>query len=103
MQWGSATTNVATVSKSSINANNHTLILAGGYTFSGSNNKYGLYRDGYAKLGYVKFTNPSTNALLYHFVPAQDLSTEKYGFYEQVNGIFYEANGTKLRCANWGD
>lgn len=100
MQWGDTTVAVATKSKSQVATNNIPLVLAGGYAFA-SGNLYGMEQNDRARLGYVKFTDPSTDELLYHFIPAHDLQADTVGFYEDVNDIFYPATGSDLRVANW--
>lgn len=100
MQWGDTVVPVATMAKSSVSANDKPLVLAGGYSFS-NGGLYGLGLNGVTKLGYVKFTDPSTNTLLYHFIPAYDNTASKWGFYEAVNHVFYPIHNTTLRCANW--
>ena len=102
MQWNDTVVNVNTVSKSSISENNVPLVLAGGYPFSGGN-KFGFKGNSGTKLGYVKFTDPDTNTLLYHFIPAHDLQADKWGFYDAVNNNFYASNGSYYRCANWSN
>lgn len=99
MEWNGNRVAFATMSKSSVAQNNKTLILAGGYSFS-NGGKYAMEART-SKLGYVKFTDPDTNNLLYHFIPAHDLVEDKWGFYEVINSIFYPATGDTLRCANW--
>lgn len=99
MEWNGNRVAVATMSKSSVAVNNKTLVLAGGWSFS-NGAKYPM-EVGTSKLGYVKFTDPDTNNLLYHFIPAHDLIEDKWGFYEVVNKIFYPATADTLRCANW--
>lgn len=101
MQWGNTTVTVATMNKSNVSTNDKTLLLFGGYSFS-VDEKYAFGKNGRTKLGYVKFTDPSTSQLVYHFIPAYDTVNETYGFYESVNNIFYPASGQTLRCANWG-
>jgi hypothetical protein len=104
MEWDSNRVAVATVSKSSISNNNEALVLAGGRTTSAtvSDFYFGLRKGAKTKLGYIKFTDPDSNTLLYHFIPAHDVAENRWGFYEAVNGIFYASNGTTdLRCANW--
>ncbi len=100
MEWNGTTVAVATKSKSSVATNNKSLILMGGYSFS-SGSKYNI-SDSKAKLGYVKFTDPATDTLLYHFIPAYDTVTDKYGYWEDVNGVFYPDTSTYLRGGNWG-
>lgn len=94
---------VATVSSSEISPNGKSLVLAGTYTLSGESNPYGMNGSSSMKdrLGYVKFSNPSNNEVVYNFVPAQDLISEKYGYYDTVGGVFYPQIGSTLRCANW--
>ena len=99
MQWESTTVDVASLAKSSVASNQNSLILAGGRQFSDVM-QYGL-AGGLSELGYIKFIDPSTDNLVYHFVPAHDLTTDKYGFYENVNDVFYPSNGTGFRCGNW--
>jgi len=100
MQWGNTTVNVATKSIAGVSSNNKTLLLAGGYAFS-TGEKYGLRNNGISKLGYVKFSDPDTDQLLYHFIPAHDVVNDTWGFYEDVNDVFYPSNGSYYRCANW--
>ena len=101
MEWNGTVVNVATIAKSSVATNDRTLLLMGGYSFS-KDEAYSHGGNGKIRLGYVKFTDPATNTLLYHFIPAYDSTTGKYGFYEDVNGVFYPDRDSYLRGGNWG-
>ncbi len=103
LQFDSTTVAVATVSKSAITSNGKSLVLAGGYAMSGTGKAYGMNGARPCKLGYVKFTNPDNNAVLYNFVPAHDVINGKYGFFETVHSVFYPSNGSNFRCGNWED
>lgn len=98
MQWNDTTVAVATVSASSITANGKSLILCGGRTLSGSNPIYGMRK---SKLGYVKFTDPTTGDLEYNFIPAYGETEGKYGFYETVHGVFYPETSTHMLGGYW--
>ena len=101
IMYGDTRIPVATLSASSITPSDRSLLLAGCYALSGNNYKYGLGTTKGTKLGYIKFSNPSNNEVLYNFVPAHNLTTDKYGYYETVNGIFYPAYNDGLGCGNW--
>lgn len=98
IEYNNTQTTVATVTKANIPSNANSFILCGGYN-SNATTKGGMLKN--VKLGYVKITDPDNNNLLYHFKPAYDSETEKYGYYEAVNNVFYPANTTYLRCGNW--
>lgn len=98
IQSGTYSANIATIAKSAITNTNKSLILAGGYAIA-SGSAYGVRRN--VKIGYIKFTDPTTDELVYHFIPAYDSVSDKYGFYETVNKIFYPSNGTYFRGGNW--
>lgn len=100
MQYENTTVAVATMAKSAVATNNKTLMLAGGYSFT-NGEKYGMRVGGKTKLGYIKFTDPDSGDIVYHFRPAHDLSTGKYGFLETINNHFYPDYDTYLRCGNW--
>lgn len=100
MQYENTIVAVATMAKSAVAQNNKTLMLAGGYSFT-NGEKYGMRVGGKTKLGYIKFTDPDSGDILYHFKPAHDLSTGKYGFLETINNHFYPDYDTYLRCGNW--
>jgi hypothetical protein len=101
LEWNGNRVAVETMSKSSVAANTMPLVLAGGYGFSGTpGSKYSM--SNLTKLGYVKFTDPVSGNLLYHFIPAHDIVADKWGYYESVHGVFYPSSSDYLRCANWG-
>ena len=101
IQYEDTVVAVATVSESSIGDNIKPLLLAGTYTVSGNNSPYGMKGERGCKLGYVKFSDPSTDNVVYNFIPAHDLQNNKYGFYETVHSVFYPSNGSNFRCGNW--
>lgn len=89
------------VDKSTMNINDSALILCGGYRVNYPNTIYGIRGNGYAKLGYVKFTDPVTDEDLFNFVPAQDAVSLQYGYHDTVNDVFYPANTSYLQGGNW--
>lgn len=93
-------TNIGSVNKANIVNVNKALILCGGYSFS-DGTAYGLMGQGLSKLGYVKFSDPDTDDLVYEFIPAYDPVTAKYGYYETVNDNFYPQSDTYLAGGNW--
>ena len=100
-EYNSEATNITTVSKSNIPQNAQPLILCGGCKSGDSSTIYGMLGGGKAKLGYVKFSDPSNSNLLYHFIPAYDEKESKWGYHEVVNGVFYPAHTTYLQGGNW--
>ena len=101
MEYDNTQVTFASLPASSISTSTQTLILAGAYTNS-DGSKYGLLGGSKTKLGYIKITDPDTDAVLYNFTPAHDTTTNKYGYYDTVNDVFYPSNGSYYRCANWG-
>ena len=98
IQWDSTTVAVATKNASAISSVNKTLLLYGAYGFA-DGIAYSGFRS--CKLGYVKFTDPSTNEVVHHFIPAKSTSANKYGFYDIIGKVFYPENGTGLTAGNW--
>lgn len=102
IEYGGAQTAVATKNKSQLSNITDPLFLAGGYESNGVG-LYGMRGNGMAKLGYVKFTDPETDELLYHFIPAYNNATAKWGYHEVIHDVFYPANTDGyLQGGNWG-
>ncbi len=100
LEWNGTTVQVATKSAEDVPTINKSMILYGGREMSANNRPYSSAQSR-VKLGYVKFTDPATNLVVYNFIPVKKTATGKVGYYDTVEKVFYEQHGTSLAAGYW--